>query len=181
MLERAHATASNVTGPGRPLDVGKPVAHAYTLHVAAQFQGLLRDLHDLAAQAIVRATAAPATYESLLIGAMTKGRGIDRGNATITTLQADFRRLGIKGLNGLLGQAQPTWQSGDNREFRRLLDLRNALAHGNADQLSALRQQGVYDTVTWTRQRLPMLNRMARAFDHVLWDHLVTATGKKPW
>ena len=62
-----------------------------------------------------------------------------------------------------------------------LLELRNKLAHGNDSQLTVLRREGVLDTMSWTRDKLPMLNRTAKALDTVLWDRLVRLTGVEPW
>lgn len=49
-LARAHAYLGEVDGPGRPREIGRPVAHAYVLRVVAEFQGFARDLHDLTAE-----------------------------------------------------------------------------------------------------------------------------------
>jgi hypothetical protein len=45
-LAQAHAHLGEVDGPGRPLEIGRPVAHAYVLRVVAEFQAFARDLHD---------------------------------------------------------------------------------------------------------------------------------------
>lgn len=49
-LAAAHTAMGEVAGPGPPLKLGKPVAHAYVLRVVAEFQGFARDLHDLAVE-----------------------------------------------------------------------------------------------------------------------------------
>lgn len=59
--------------------------------------------------------------------------------------------------------------------------LRNALAHGNERQLERLRQRGVMDTVSWARNRLPGLNRTAKALDRSMWDHVRETFGVRPW
>lgn len=61
------------------------------------------------------------------------------------------------------------------------MDLRNALAHGNQDQLAELRARGISDTVSWARARLGVLGRVAGALDHVVWDHFLGAFGKDAW
>jgi len=111
---------------------------------------------------------------------MTAGRGIDRGNATLQTIKGDFGRVGLTPLS--LGSYNSRWSTpGDVTEFDRLVKLRNVLAHGNAAELRALRASGIEDTVTWARRRLAVLNRVARALDHLVWDHLVVTTGGNPW
>ena len=187
VLEGAHKLTSKVTGRGRPLDVGKPVAHAYVLHVAAQFQGFVRDLHDLGALALVQAAGAQPQIATVLTEAIVSDRTLDRGNATVTAIQSDFRRLGVHGMNGSIGRRQPRWTqpsasgSTDKASFENLLELRNCLAHGNETELVTLRQKGVLHTVSWTRGNLPVLNRTASAMDTVVWDHFLQATGVEPW
>jgi hypothetical protein len=180
-LRAAHGNTAGISGPGRPADLGRPVAHAYVLTVVAEFQGFVRDLHDLGALSLIGATGVAPRFQPLLMAAATEGRGVDRGNARVETIQADFRRLGLIGMNGGIGKLQPTWTVTDRKEFEALLELRNSLAHGNAADVSRLRGQGVQDTVSWTRQRLPMLNRTARSMDRVVWDHFTQATGAEPW
>jgi hypothetical protein len=73
------------------------------------------------------------------------------------------------------------WATKDSAAYADLIDLRNCLAHGNATQLAALRSRGVRDTLSWSRDRLPSLNRTARAMDRVVWDHLRQTIGQDPW
>lgn len=111
---------------------------------------------------------------------MTAGRGIDRGNATLQTIKSDLGRIGLTPLSR--GAYNRRWSTpGDAADFDRLIKLRNVLAHGNAAELRTLRASGIEDTVTWARRRLPVLNRAARALDHLVWDHLVVTTGGNPW
>jgi hypothetical protein len=168
------------------LDLGEPVAHAYVLLVAAQFQGFVRDLHDLGALALVAAAGAPPHVASLLTGAIVEGRALDKGNATVPAIQNDFRRLGLHGMNGAIGRIQPRWAGGsgaqgDRAAFEELLNLRNCLAHGNERELAALRRRSVLDTVSWTRAKVPVRNRTAKAMDRVVWDHFRQATDVEPW
>ena len=157
------------------------MARAYVLRVVSEFQAFARDLHDLAAAMLVERSGVHPQFQSLLTGAATKGRGIDRGNADVRTLQGDFRRLGLSSLNGRMGTAQPRWQATDKNTYGDLIELRNSLAHGNASQLAELRTRGVLDTVSWARQRLPSLNLEARALDRVVWDHLRQTVRADPW
>lgn len=176
-LAAAHAAMGEVDGPGRPLEVGRPVAHAYVLRVVAEFQAFARDLHGMAAEKLVDLSRPQIQFRALLTAAATESRFLDRGNADLPSLQRDFRRLGIDGVNGRIGAGNPSWadqppRRGDRAFYGDLMTLRNALAHGNQGQLDTLRARGVADTVTWARTRLAGMNRTARALDHIVWDHL---------
>jgi hypothetical protein len=187
-LAEARAHIGELDGPGRPLEVGRPLAHAYVVRVVAEFQAFTRDLHDLAAAQIVTGSGAAAAFQPVLIAAATEGRGIDRGNAGMRTLPSDFRRFGLRGLNGEIGKRNAYWienqqppRHGDKAYYEERIRLRNAVAHGNQTELDELRGDGVLDTVTWARLRLPGLGRMASAMDRTVWDHLTHATGNEPW
>jgi hypothetical protein len=185
-LGQAHAQLGEVDGPGRPLEIGRPVAHAYVLRVVAEFQAFARDLHDLAAESMVLMSGADATSQAMLIAAATAGRMIDRGNADLRSLDQDYRRIGISGISGRIASRSAHWtppkpRRGDQAYYQDLIELRNALAHGNQQQLDRLRSRGVLDTISWARDRLPGLDRTARALDRVVWDHLRSVFGRGPW
>jgi hypothetical protein len=185
-LARAHAQFGEVGGPGRPREIGRPVAHAYVLRVVAEFQAFVRDLHDLGAEAMVRLSGAAVSSQPMLIAAVTEGRLIDRANADLRSIEQDFRRLGIRGLRGSIAARSRHWaktqtRRGDQAFYQDLIELRNALAHGNQQQVDQLRARQILDTVSWTRGRLPGLDRTARALDWIVWDHLRSAFGRNPW
>lgn len=184
---RTHRSA-RWEGRGRPLELGRPLAHAYVIRVVAEFQAFTRDLHDLGAEILVAGSTQDQRYRPRLTVAVTEGRSVDRGNADLRSLQGDFRRLGLSDLNQGLGDRNSRWsrqdkpkRRGDKASYDDLLRLRNALAHGNQKQLDVLRSQGVADTVTWARARLPGLDRTAKAMDRLVWDHLVDTFGADPW
>lgn len=180
ILATAHASVGGVTGPGRPREASKPLAHAYIIGMLSEFQGFVRDLHDLAVERIVSASGAAASFTPILADGMTAGRGIDRGNATTRTVKADFARIGLSPLD--LGVRNSRWANGDSVKFEKLVQLRNALGHSNAAELRTLLASGaVRDTVTWARSRIPLLNRYVKTLDMLVWDHLVRSTGKEPW
>jgi len=184
-LAEAHAVMGEVDGPGRPREIGRPIGHAYVLRVVAEFQAFVRDLHDLAAERVVNLATSQAQYRALLIGAATEGRLIDRGNADLRSIEQDVQRLGIGGLNGKIGALNSRWAHpsgrGDRAYYQDLIELRNALAHGNQVQLDRLRARGIADTVTWARARLPGLDRTGKALDRIVWNHLVSTFGREPW
>lgn len=181
VLATGHAKVGELTGPGRPLDVSKPLAHAYVIVTVSQFQGFTRDLHDLAVERLVSASGTSGTYAPLLTEAIVSGRNIDRGNPTHRNIRADFARIGLSPLN--LTAYNQRWSTpGDVPEFDRLIALRNAVGHSNETEMRSLFASGeVQDTVSWARRRLPVLNRYARALDHVVWDHMKATTGEEPW
>lgn len=185
-LARAHAWITQIDDPGHPLEVGRPIAHAYVLRVVAEFQAYARELHDLAIDVVVTLAGAGGVLRAVLIAGATEGRMIDRGNADLRTLEQDFRRVGLIALNERLGTRISCWPRtssgrGDRARYQDLIQLRNALAHGNEDQLDQLRARGVVDTVAWGRARLADLDRFAHALDTIVWEHLRATFGVDPW
>jgi len=183
VLATGHASVGALSGPGRPLDVSKPLAHAYVIVMLREFQSFVRDLHDLAAERLVTASAANPPYIPLLVEGLTKGRAIDRGNATQDVVKSDFGRLGLTTIDIKAQNVRWTKPQGtDSNTFNALVQLRNALGHGNETQLERMIRSGeVRDTVTWARQQLPVLNRYARAIDRIVWDYIRKTTGSEPW
>jgi hypothetical protein len=172
-LESLHATAGRA--------VRGPLAQAYVLRMSAEFQGFARELHDLATEILVkRSGARPGLWSGLTVAA-TAGRALDRGNADLRALQADFRRLGLVSLNDAVGLMQPRWSHHDRKRYGELLELRNCLAHSDTRQLAELHDRGLVDTLVWARDCLPVLDRMAEALDRVLWEHLDQQVGPDPW
>ena len=185
-LLRAHAWITQVDGADRSLEAGRPVAHAYILRVVAEFQGYARELHDLAIDAVVTLAGADGVLRAVLTAGAAEGRMIDRGNADLRTLERDFRRVGLMALSERLGTRIARWprtssSRGDRAHYQDLIQLRNALAHGNEDQLDQLRARGVEDTVAWGRARLADLDRFAHALDAIVWEHLRATFGVDPW
>ena len=135
---------------------------------------------------MVRMSGVGVNSQAMLIAAATLGRMIDRGNADLRSLEQDFRRIGINGISGRIASQSARWSPGtvwrgDHAFYQDLIELRNALAHGNQQQLDRLRSRDVLDTVSWARDRLPGLDRTARALDRAVWDHLCSAFGRNPW
>lgn len=180
VLANAHQDIGDVPGPGRPPEFGRPLAHAYILRVVAEFQGFARDLHDLAADRIVDMAGVPNVHRAALVAASTMGRRLDRGNADLRALKDDFKRLGIPALSARLAAHDQRWDV-DKDALDDLVRLRNALAHGNRTDLDRLRSTGLRDTRTWAQRRLPSLNRITRALDRVVWDHLHGRFTQDPW
>lgn len=178
VLSTAHALKGQVMGPGRPLSESKPLAHAYVISVLSEFQGFVRDLHDLSVQSLIKNSRALPSLSLLLTEGLTFGRSIDRGNATVDSIKKDFRRIGMTPFD--IQRYNSRW-SNDKNGLQQLIELRNAIAHGNESDLRRLRSLGAADTITWTRRRLPILHRFAGALDKLAWDHVIRATGVYPW
>ena len=187
VLAQAHAELGEVSRRrGRPLEIGRPAAHAYLLRVVAEFQGFVRDLHDLASDKLVEMSGPDVRFQSLLVAAATEGRRIDRGNADLGSIRYDFMRIGLADLDPRIARHNGYWNAGSRRRgdkayYGELIELRNALAHGNQRQLDGLRRRGVRDTVTWARSRLAGVDRFACALDRAVWDHLRETFGTEPW
>ena len=106
--------------------------HAYRLLVAAEFQGVCRDLHDRAAQS--RASdLSPAAADAVVAG-WVGGRKLSFGNPSRANIRSDFEFI-----------APNVWAdaaSVDARTRRRLerlselLDRRNAIAHSDFSRTS---------------------------------------------
>lgn len=142
----------------------------------SEFQAFARELHDIMASVLMRGLNVPSHSHPPLIAAATLGRGIDRGNAGLRTISDDFKRLGHGTMLADLAAVNARHGS-DQQRYEALTRLRNALAHGNSDQLAALRRDHVKPTLTYGRESLPALNRIARAMDQAVWNH---ATSRFP-
>lgn len=172
-IEEVHRRVIRASTDGdRPLQRGgDQIADAFIVRMYAEFQGFVRDLHDLAIIAFVRGSQVPLAHRPPVISAATQGRRIDQGNAGLDAISTDFRRIGLTTLRASLDVHNPRLIS-DRRRYEELTQLRNALAHGNAEQLRGLIADGIKPTMTWGRAALPALNRMARALDRCVWDHV---------
>ena len=180
VVARGHAQVGGVTGPGAPEAHSKPLAHAYVLILTREFQGFVRQLHSLAIDVFVEWSGADVTKAPKLVTGLRSGRALDRGNATHDSIKKDFARLSLPTLG--ISSHNSRWGSGDAKSFDLLLRLRNALAHGNEQELDRLlEEEPVRDSVSWARGQRPMLNRYAKALDRAVWDALVAVTRSEPW
>jgi hypothetical protein len=136
----------------------------------AEFQGFVRDLHDIAVNAFARGAQVPDVRRPPVVHAATSGRKLDLGNAGLREIKLDFQRLGFVSLGAELAE-QNRNHAADKARYEQLTVLRNALAHGNAIQLRSLAAEEIKPTMTWGRSVLPPLNRMAGALDRSVWNH----------
>ena len=172
-VERAH-TAIRATGPGRR-EAARQLNHAYTLLLAAEFQGFCRELHTEAVTAL--AAALPARMAVVVEAEFVWNRQLDRGNATPSALGSDFGRLGFD-----LWPAVDRVNPNGPRLRRRLDELnawRNAVAHSDFDpaRLGGTILLRLARVRHWRRA----CRRVARLVDRVVADELTPVTGTCPW
>jgi hypothetical protein len=184
-LRRAHTLVGNVgpgSGAGRPPKAGTAqINEALVLRTVTEFQGFVRDLLDLATIKSVRSSGCSHQYQAQLISAATRDRWIDRGNPHLEAIKKDTDRLGISQLGARL-QAKNHQHASDVLALKDLVELRNALAHGDEGKLLILSRSGLRPTIGYSKTIHGALNRIARALDGVVWDHLSGFfPGTDPW
>jgi len=146
-----------------------------------EFQGFVRDLLDLATIKSVRSSGCSHQYHAQLISAATRDRWIDRGNPHLETIKKDTDRLGISQLGARL-QARNPQRASDVLALKELVELRNAVAHGDEGKLLILSRSGLRPTIGYSKTNYGVLNRVARALDEVVWDRLNGLfPGTDPW
>jgi hypothetical protein len=146
-LESAHRAVGG-TGPGRRY-LTNQINHASVVLLAAEWQGFCRDLHREAAQAIADAVE-PALRSAVQV-ALTCGRQMDRGNADVSHVGADFARLSGRFWDEVGGLDRRNEQR--KKRLRQLYAWRNAIVHqeldiGKPDARLAGRTR---PTLLWTR------------------------------
>ena len=175
-LEQVEVGHTAVGGTGRGARYAREqLNRSYCVLLAAEFQGFCRDLHDEAVVAMV--AHLPPSFRVIVAREFARGRQLDRGNASPSTLGSDFTRLGFE-----------CWQEFDTAEprgptlRRRLEEMnvwRNAIAHSDFDP----RRLGgrMLLTIARVRRWRRALNRVARVLDRVVADHIQQTTGVRPW
>jgi hypothetical protein len=176
--------AADVVGPMAGIDPVEVVIEADNL-AALQVETptlVLRRLNDgatprqvvvgLVADAMAAAEGQLADPDALVRRLADVHERASKYGADLRSLGQDFRRVGITGLTGRIAARSAHWgpaqgRRGDRAFYQDLIELRNALAHGNQQQLVRLRADGVSDTVSWARARLPGLDRTARVPDRI--------------
>lgn len=166
------------TGPGRRYTTTQ-VNHAYLMAVAAQFQGFCRNLHSEASDFVV-SVVEPAAFQNLVSAALTQGRQLDRGNATGSSIGADFGRFDMAVWDDVYAL------SARNRARRTNLDQliawRNSIAHRSelSKQNKAL-VAGTTPTLKYVRRWRAACDQLAQALDVAVGDHLEALAGDRPW
>lgn len=139
--------------------------------LVAQFQEYCRALHDEAVN--VHVAAANPEQATVLQALLTQGRKIGTQNPRPAHLGSDFGRLGFS-LIGDLKAAGPDladWL----RRLDLLIDLRNAVGHGDDTEIEGLIAAGeIRVTKVSYRQYRGTLDRLAGTMDAVVADALAT-------
>lgn len=145
----------------------------------AQFQAFARDLHDEAVAEFI-ATVPQITVRDQIRRLLTEGRKLDAQTPRRANLGADFGRLGIE-IVAITNRA-------DVRSFHRfdvldaLVDLRNAIGHGNDAQIAALGDRGFVATKPAFERHRRTLGALARTLDTVVATELARVLHvRRPW
>jgi hypothetical protein len=172
-VETAH-TAIRGSAAARRITT-RQLNHAYTLLLAAEFQGFCRDLHSEGVDALLLAVS--PGLQSVVESQFLLGRQLDRGNASSSTLGADFGRFGL-----------PLWAELDRLDprgplLRRLLEemnaWRNAIAHSDFDPARLGGRMSL--PIRRVRRWRAACHRIARRLDRLLADRLHQLTDLRPW
>lgn len=173
-VEAAHAVVGG--GRGARGFARQQINQAYVVLLSSQFQRFCRELYDEAADHIVTGLKHEA-LDRLVRGLLTRGRKLDRGNASPANIGADFERLGVS-----------FWEAVRRRNVRNLarqrrleeLNLwRNAIAHQDfADPaFGGVERVSLAQVRTWRSA----CDALAVEFERVMRLYLHTFFGTEPW
>lgn len=113
--------------------------YAFIVQLAAEFQKYCRELHRLVVVELMHQTATQTPDLEIQIRNALQSKSLSRLNATESNINQDFGQLGLLGLSDLAKQedtAASSWLS----NLAVLLKIRNAIAHGEHQQVAALLQ-----------------------------------------
>jgi hypothetical protein len=106
----------------------------------------------------------------------TRDRKLDKGNANPGNLGNDFNRLGLEFWDEV--KTLNAKNSARNRALEMLNEWRNAIAHQHFDPAKlGSSKLGLAQVRRWRKT----CNRLARAFDLVMRNHIRSQTGSSPW
>jgi hypothetical protein len=113
--------------------------------------------------------------------AFTNRRGLDRGNASAETINADFARFDLD--IWAVAQAASSLTPRRRTRLEQLTAWRNAIAHQdfvfNSQQQALL--SGTSLTLPWARRWRSACNGLVQTFDKVAAAHVHATTGQRPW
>jgi hypothetical protein len=175
-IENAHKAVGG-TRPGRRF-LTQQLNYAYTMLLAARFQGFVRALQVQTAEAIALG-AHNATYTELLRENLTSNRALERHNAQPNSIAEDFARLGLD-----IWTEADRERSGNDEHRKKLWALitwRNAIAH---DDIDAKRAKGALEPATISlgtcRNWRSALNILATSLDKVAAAHCEALELRRP-
>jgi hypothetical protein len=177
-LRRAH-TAYLRTAYGRRTGA-EEINHSLVLHLASEFQGFARDLHNEGVAAVVAqlAPADPSRQKVLRIPYVIT-RKLDRGNATPSVLESDFGLLGFHLWTALSDHdaSAGIWL----KNLEALNRARNGVAHSDDAKIVAVVRSGWPLTLASIDVWQNSLDALAGALDNVLGRYLKNLLGKHVW
>lgn len=144
--------------------------------LVGEFQGFARDLHDAAVRRIVEQTREwNPKFAPTLWTALTSRRELDRRTPTMQTLVPDFATLGLN-LLPTLQRADPTL-SKRLPEIGKLIELRNAIVHGDDQRLAELSRTGTSLSIRVLARYRATLERLADTMDRAMGERLEDVFG----
>jgi hypothetical protein len=173
-LEAVHRSFGG-SGRGRRLAV-QQINQAYVVLLSSWFQAYCRDLHTECIDHLIQFVE-PAAARGFLRRRLMDGRKLDSGNPNPGNLGSDFGRLGVE------FWAEIHVHDSAARARQDTLDVlnrwRNAIAHQDFSHpfLVGASQVQLTEIRRWRR----VCNALAMDFERVMYDHLVTVTGTRPW
>jgi hypothetical protein len=176
-IEHAHQAVGG-TKPGRRF-LTQQLNYAYTMLLAARFQGFVRALQIQTAEAIALG-AHDANYTELLRENLTSNRALERRNAQPNSIADDFARFGLD----IWTRADSERRGNDERRKKlwALITWRNAIAH---DEITVKLAKGALEPVTISlatcRGWRSTLNILATSLDKVAADHCQSLGLPRPW
>jgi hypothetical protein len=155
------------------------INYAYAIRLAAHFQGFVRALHSEAASVISAGVPNPA-LRLVFQTQLTRGRLLDRGNATLSNISEDYGRFNFKILDKVSDDR--TLNPGRKTKLSNLLEWRNGIAH---DDLDRRRAEGKLVpermTLSACESWRTALNNLAVSFDRVVADQCENLGRPRPW
>jgi hypothetical protein len=149
--------------------------------MASEFQGFARDLHDQAVEFLAASITSNQTLENTLRVAMTADRALNRNNAGSDTLTKDFARIGLL-LWSTINSQNPQQGSTLQEQLKKLIEMRNAIAHDNEAQIIRLEAGGFPLQRATTQQWQASLDTLTAIMDDVVASYLGALLGvSRPW
>ena len=168
-----HAVGSTVQ---RRRSAEQQIKQAYVVLLSSWFQAFCRDLHTECIEHLTTTISHP-TVRMIVRQRMMEGRKLESGNPNPGNLGADFGRLGIELWPALLARDHQAKARQD--ALGELNRWRNAVAHQDFSSASLQGRKQV--RLTEVRQWRQVCESLAVDFERVMYDHLLSATGTRPW
>ncbi|HEY0017478.1 MAG TPA: hypothetical protein VGC13_14300 [Longimicrobium sp.] len=173
-IEVAYQLASSTMPRRGP--VAEQIKQAYVVLLSSWFQAFCRDLHTECIEHLTATISHPAV-RMIVRQRMMEARKLETGNPNPGNLGADFGRLGIELWPVLL--ARDHQARARQEALGKLNRWRNAVAH--QDFSSAFLQGRKRVRLREVREWRQVCESLAVDFERVMYDHLLSATGTRPW